>query len=182
MSNDALINYFNFLIKNKPGQTSVDECHGLLLFGLIVSLKPSKILELGVGTGYITKTILSAINYNEKGKLICVDNLKDYKGNKPNFINELEKEGIIFNNEDETLFLKNVKDKYDLIIADADHSRINENINFYPKILNKNGFMLIHDVNFVLENSYLFNKSSLLKERCSRGWLLFFKENYKIFL
>ena len=56
---------------------SVDLCHGMLILSNALSSKPEKILEIGIGPGFCSEILLSAIEYNGKGKLTCVDNFVD---------------------------------------------------------------------------------------------------------
>ena len=47
----------------------VDFCHGDLIESLVKCHKPKSVLELGFGSGFTTRKILAALDYNENGKL-----------------------------------------------------------------------------------------------------------------
>lgn len=53
---------------------AVDVNHTILLFGLLISAKPKTVLGVGIGSGLVTRTILSALRYNGVGSLTSVDN------------------------------------------------------------------------------------------------------------
>ena len=53
---------------------AIDDPHAMLIFGLAISHKPEQVLEIGVGSGFLTQTLLNAVEYNQRGILTCVDN------------------------------------------------------------------------------------------------------------
>ena len=51
--------------ENHPA--AIDLCHNVLLLGAVMSKKPEAVLELGIGTGLVSWTILTAMKYNDAG-------------------------------------------------------------------------------------------------------------------
>ena len=70
-------------------RVAIDDPHAVLIFGLAVSHKPERVLEVGVGSGFLTQTLLNAVQYNQRGTLTCVDNWFDTGGEEPGFFEEL---------------------------------------------------------------------------------------------
>lgn len=171
---------------------AIDKAHGLLLFGTILSYKPSSILELGIGSGFVTSIVLSALKYNGKGSLICVDSWHDWNGIEPPHIENLRKSGANIVVSSESSFVsKTEKEKYDLIIADGDHRNSHMWAEKTYELAKKNGILFFHDVtmsrypglrkfkSIAEERGYshfLFNTSSLEEEMCERGWLMVRKD------
>lgn len=178
----------------------VDKAHSELVKGLVMASKPSQILELGVGGGETTDAILSGLRYNQKKcAYTLVDNWCDWGGKKPD---EVEKTyghviNIITSNEKEFIF--SCKQKYDFIMSDADHHHTNEWFKYvFDNLLNENGILIYHDVNFVDKDCFLnlkeiyyevkrsnishqlFNENSLPHERCHRGLLVIFKNRHDL--
>ena len=59
--------YCNYITDFKRiNGVSIDMCHNILIFGLVVSSKPERALELGIGRGYVTNSIMSALKYVEE--------------------------------------------------------------------------------------------------------------------
>lgn len=160
----------------------IDECHRHLIEGIILSIKPKSVLELGYGTGKTTKSILYALNYNGFGTLSVVENFRDWNGNKPDhFIPKRFKHIYL----DESEYLTSSTDVYDVIIADGDHYNTHK---FWEKLVNmltSKGCLIVHDVcnkDFPnlnvftqLPGALVFNTSSRIDEKCERGLAILFK-------
>jgi predicted O-methyltransferase YrrM len=186
--NNDMKEYFEFLENFVWATVAVDKSHAMLLYGMITSHKPDTILELGIGSGFITKTILYAIKYNGKGNLTSVDNWNDWSGKEPNHIQELRNMGVnIIAPIDEEIFIRENKNKYDVIIVDGNHRHGGEWADKVLEMLNPNGFLFAHDVEHpnyptlknyqILANkfgysNYTFSKSSRDDEYCWRGWIM----------
>jgi predicted O-methyltransferase YrrM len=174
----------------------MDICHAQTIGGLIVSQKPTNILELGVGGGRSTDHILASIAFNENTpKYTLVDNWCDFGGNIPNeiIIKYSNIINIITANEKDFIF--STKEKYDFIVSDADHHHTNEWFEYvYDNLLSSDGILIYHDINIhniddafpnLLEilnlcktkniHHKLFNRSTKENERCHRGLLVIFK-------
>jgi len=199
-----LKNQINFLesIHNKEPYSSagVDINHIILLFGIILSQKPINILELGIGSGLVSQTILNAIKYNGiKCKYdaldFCISDINWQNGGWEyptiDLIDNLKKENVNLISEEEGVFVKQCEsNKYDLIISDADHYNAGEWVDDIIRICKPNGIIFCHDVLFFRKGSfqslkkyidyvennsiphYLFEKSSRHDEKCERGWLM----------
>ena len=68
----------------KPNGGAIDVPHGMLILGALLSAKPKNVLEIGIGTGFITNLLLDGISYNQIGELTSIDNFHDLGGNLPN--------------------------------------------------------------------------------------------------
>ena len=67
----------------------IDTAHAELIYGLIVSSKPKKILELGLGGGKSADAIIKGINYNQNNsEFSIVDNWLDFGSNIPDGVLE----------------------------------------------------------------------------------------------
>lgn len=176
----------------------IDLVHAKLVGGLVASLKPDNILELGIGGGRSTDEILNSIQFNQNNpKYTLVDNWYDFGYVMPNEVKERysDKINIVTSNEKDFIF--STKDKYDFIMSDADHHHTNEWFEYvYDELLLPEGILIYHDVNLypeieggsfanLLEILYkcqerkihykLFNKSTIPGERCHRGLMVIFK-------
>ncbi len=57
--------YFELLATfNNQHAVAIDLAHNVFLIGAVLSRKPERVLELGVGTGYVTRSLLHALRYN----------------------------------------------------------------------------------------------------------------------
>jgi predicted O-methyltransferase YrrM len=168
----------------------IDRAHNALLFGSILSAKPEHVLELGVGMGYATKSILLGLRFNGVGKLTSVDSCRDFENKEPPHFKELKEMGaeIVIQTEEE--FTKRQPEgTYDFLVSDADHRHAANWVEGTLKMMKPGSVMFFHDTNWIPElysiknklkshgvPSFHFKKSSLPNERCERGWLMAFKE------
>ena len=179
--------FLNYLIDFdiSSNRSAIDKNHNLLLFGVVVSAKPTKILEFGVGMGFVTRALLAGIKYNGCGSLTSVDSCLDFYGIEPQHFLELRKLGadIIISTEND--FVKSQPEKsFDFLISDADHKSCYERLDETLKLLKNGSFIFFHDTNLpnlksiatLLYNrgiiSHQFDKSTLPDERCERGLLM----------
>jgi len=170
---------------------AMDDNHIQLIYSLILCNKPNTILEIGIGSGLVTKTIIDAFHYNQMPtKITCIDSFLDWNGNIPIGF-ETFHDIIDFKQSNEKDFIFNCTETYDFIISDADHHHTNEWVDKTYNLLNTGGILIYHDVTnsdfpnlfdilrFVRDNKIrygLFNKSSKSTERCERGLLVIFKD------
>lgn len=197
------INFLESIYGKEPFKgAGVDIAHAMLLFGVILSQKPKDILELGIGTGVVSETILNAVKYNSNEYkydavdfcMVFSDKTKryEYQGNwaypTRQYIEKLRQENVNLIGLDEKVFVENCdSNKYDLIISDADHNRAGEWAEHIFRICKPNGIIFFHDIcckeytslqkylDYVKENSiphYIFNECSRSDEICYRGWLM----------
>ena len=132
---------------------SIDKAHVIYIAGAVLSKKPKNILEIGIGSGYVTTNLFYSLKYNNLGTLTCVDNWHDWHGKEPKHIKFMEKSEIKIINKSEKEFVKNCDDNmFDFLVSDGDHNNSGTWINEYLRIIQNNGFMFFHDTN--LEDDY----------------------------
>jgi predicted O-methyltransferase YrrM len=167
----------------------MDKNHIDLIYGLIISQKPRSILELGIGSGSLTRRILDGMLYNEiqSTTFECVDNFIDWNYNIPDHIGKMHGMNVIVSSEES--FVKSCTSKYDFIVSDADHANCHRWIKETCSLLNDSGILIYHDVTNqdfpnlkniltyfnelpIMYSTLLFNKSSKTSERCNRGLLI----------
>jgi predicted O-methyltransferase YrrM len=167
---------------------ALDRAHNLFLVGAVLSKKPNDVLELGVGTAYITASLFYALSYNKKGRLTSVDNWFDWGGKEPANIQQFRTAGVNIVTSGEEEFVRRAPtDGWDILISDADHHRSQNWIDQHIRITRPGGFMFFHDTNQPAVFPGLATIEAKLKERnifclhfkensrpdehCDRGWL-----------
>ena len=186
---DALDDYFAFLQEFGPNPVAIDVAHNLFLIGALVARKPERVLELGIGSGYVTRSLLHGLRYNRRGTLTSVDNFMDWKGAEPPYVREFREMGaeIVAPREEKEFVHATPTDAYDFMVSDADHSRSGTWIDQHLRIVRHDGFMFFHDTNHQTKYKslkligkrirelglpyYHFTENSRPDERCDRGWL-----------
>lgn len=173
---------------------SVDLAHATLLAGLVMSMKPMLILELGFGAGYTANVIADAIAWNGVGHHVIVDNLTDEGvGDRiARFSHRHPAAEIVMANEREYVNEKfGELCKYDMVVSDADHENSH---NWFSKTLllaRPGGVACFHDVGkgsiyknlqglvemaVALQLAHIVcEESSRQDERCERGWMVVFR-------
>lgn len=170
-------------------ETAVDECHAELLRGLVMSLKPERVLELGYGTGRCTRAVLEGLRYNRIGKLTLVDNWWDFGGTFPTITEIMTGDDVTIITSNESAYVHSCpSDSFDLIVSDADHQHAGEWFDQYIRICRNGGMIVAHDTaNTEYPGLAMmkvkataaglpwweFSKSSREGERCWRGLTLF---------
>jgi predicted O-methyltransferase YrrM len=181
--------FFDFILNFKRDNSSVDVNHCMLIYALAISHKPENILEIGVGSGFVTKTLHYATQYNGKGNITCVDNFHDWKGSKPNIIEEIDRD-VTFVKSDEKSFVANHQEPiWDFIVLDADHNHSHEWAEFSYNMGRPNSIFIIHDIHYApnllkywevaIKNrfpNFIFDKSSRSDEGCEVGLLVVRKD------
>lgn len=168
---------------------ALDRAHNLLLFGMIASRKPRRVLELGIGTGFVSFSVMLALRYNGVGTLTSVDNWMDTGGQEPPHGRALKFLGAqVVAPMDEREFVHAAKtDAYDLLVSDADHFRSGSWVDEHLRIVEHDGFLFFHDTNQPKQFPNLqlieervralglphfhFRESTRGDESCDRGWL-----------
>lgn len=186
-----LIPYFQLLssFDATASEVPIDLCHNMFLIGALVAKKPKDVLEIGIGSGYVTISIIHALRYNGVGKLTSLDNWEQWQGVEPPGAEGLRKAGVtLVAPMDEEKFVRHCPtDSYDVLISDGDHLRSGSWIDEHLRIVRHDGFMFFHDTNQpdafpslqlvgkrLKELSiphYHFTTSSRPDERCERGLL-----------
>jgi len=186
MNEDNIEMFYRFICFYKRGRKEIDLAHNCLIFGAVLSSKPKKALELGIGNGYATMSILSALKYNGIGTLTSVDNWQDWDGKEPKHIEGLRRMGVNVIEMDEGDFVRNQPDNsYDFLLSDADHTNSGDWAKDVFRIMKPESFMFFHDVEgydspkkyvkLCKEKGlahFVFSKNSLEDEQCNFGMLM----------
>ena len=168
---------------------AVDRCHNLFITGAVLSRKPRNVLELGIGTGYLTWSLIYALRYNGMGQLTCVDNWFDWGMTEPGGVDEIRAAGVqvIAPVSEEEFVKQSPDDAYDFLISDADQFLSGLWIDDLLRICQDNAFMFFRNTNRQADLSnlqliekrikelglhhYHFTETSRDDERCHMGWL-----------
>jgi len=172
----------------------VDKAHAEVIKGLVYGQKPKTILEMGLGGGESTDAILEALKYNgQPYNYILVDNWEDHNYTMPEGVMELYSTKVNIVTSSEASFVMSTKERFDFIMSDADHTHAQLWFDYvYDTLLNPDGILIYHDIN-LFEDTFenlrvilyrcnqrrikykLFNKNTVIGERCHRGLLVIFK-------
>jgi spermidine synthase len=153
-------------LANHPAENpqAMDVAHATLIASLIGAAKPERVLELGVGSAYLTRVLLAALADNGRGKLTSVDNFVDWKGRQPPHIAALAQENPAWDlvEKDETEFVHSAPTtQFDFIISDGDHVHGYQNAPDVFRIARVGATLAFHDT-----HNSLFNILGRLPERC----------------
>ncbi|MBF0485530.1 MAG: class I SAM-dependent methyltransferase [Candidatus Omnitrophica bacterium] len=136
--------------KAYPWQSDVaiDIAHDFFILGSLLSRKPHNILELGIGSGFVSQMLLAAIRTNRRGTLTSVDSLWDWKGVRPPHFDSIESGGgRIVIEEEESFLVRQDSGRYDFIISDGDHVNMYFFIDKIFRVAKKDAFIFFHDTN-----------------------------------
>lgn len=186
---DDLVHYFNLVLSfDHRNPVALDRAHNMLVTGMVLSKKPKAVVELGVGSGYLSASLAYAIRYNGVGQLTSVDNWYDTQGQEPPITKQLRNLGVNVVCSGEEEFVRSAPtDAYDMLISDADHYHSPEWLDQHLRIVKHNGLLFFHDTNqpnafpalATMEGKvsalglpyYHFTENSRPDEHCDRGWL-----------
>ncbi len=196
---ENLGDYFNHILNfDHSHTTALDPCHNLFLIGTVLSKKPLNVLELGIGSGYLTLSLIYALCYNGKGSLTCVDNWFDWGGVEPEGIDKIRAAGVkvVAPVSEEEFVRQCPADTYDFLISDADQFLSGLWIDEHLRITKHNGFMFFRNTNRkddlpnlqLIEKRikqldlfyYHFTEESRPDERCGSGWLFAINNKSKV--
>ena len=123
--------------------------HILMIYEMVKESKPEFVLEIGTGQAQSTRTILIALNENQKGKLVSID-LKDRSSRIPE---ELKRYfipiiGDSHNTEVFKIVSERFKQPFDLLLIDGDHSYkgVKKDFEMYVPLVKERGLILMHDI------------------------------------
>jgi predicted O-methyltransferase YrrM len=166
---------------------SIDDCHMDFILGCLSAKKPKNVLEIGMGTGFLTRRMFYTLKHNTSGHLTVVDNWVDFGGHMPQMAKDMAREGITFVTSDEKSFVQgSLPQQYDFVVSDADHGSSDDRFYEIRRMVTNGGFMFFHDTNnndfptlktFPLRAAgerlpfYHFVQNSRHDERCERGLL-----------
>lgn len=168
---------------------AMDRAHQALIFATALAQKPLDVIEFGVGSGATSEALIAAINYNQHGRLTCVDNWIDWGGAEPPVAERLRQSGVTVVCESERAFtVAAPANAYDLLVSDADHNSAGGWIADTFRIVRSGGILFFHDAaatNYAamakireFTKSFphqMFERSSRPDERCGRGLLMVWK-------
>ena len=172
-----------------PHPFSVDLAHCAFVSGCVLSKKPDRVLELGIGPGYLSRALLDALAYNRKGALTCVDGFFDTHGIEPAHVEPLRRAGAEVVVSTEEAFVKACpSESFDMLVSDADHGRSQEWLDDHLRIVKPGGFLFFHDTNNAMFPNlgaiveqvarlphHHFTANSRPDESCERGLLFVMK-------
>jgi predicted O-methyltransferase YrrM len=140
--------YLHLLSTFRDDRRAIDIAHNVFLMGALLSKKPDNILELGIGTGFVTQTLLAGIRFNGFGRITCVDNWFDWGGKEPAGIDKLRQTGAKVVVESEERFLRTcAADQYDFLVSDADHMHSGDWVHEHLRVTRNDAFLFFHDTN-----------------------------------
>jgi predicted O-methyltransferase YrrM len=192
-----LIPFFNLVLGfDHRNPIAIDCGHNILVIGAVLSKKPLNVLELGIGTGYLTMSLVHALKYNQTGQLTSVDNWFDTHGLEPKLAAELRAAGVrVVCSTEEEFVHQAPTDAYDFLISDADHYNSGNWLDQHIRIVEHDGLMFFHDTNLAgvfpglatLETRvkelglpyYHFKQNSREDENCHRGMLFVINKKSK---
>jgi predicted O-methyltransferase YrrM len=143
-----VLDLFAHLTRGHRDETSMDVAHAALIVSMVLSARPARVLELGIGPGYLTKALLLALRSNGRGTLTSVDSWYDWSGRRPDHIAELQSLGAEVVCSSEESFVRScARAQFEIIVSDADHFRSHEWFEDTLRLLTAEGVAFFHDTN-----------------------------------
>lgn len=145
---------------------AIDFSHAMLVAGLVTAHKPATVLELGVGSAFLTRVLLAALEENRRGTLTSVDNFSDWGKQEPEHIVGLRQRAPNWRLEisDEAAFLQRAAaNSFDFVVSDGDHTHGYQNASDIFRLCAPGGLLVFHDT-----NSDMFRLLRRLPGRCRR--------------
>lgn len=190
--NDPLEKYANLINfwDNPKKRIAIDKAHNALIFGSVLSAKPKHVLEIGIGTGFVTRAVVCALEWNGCGRLTSIDHAQKTNDVAPQVYDELRNMGVEIIISTEGDFIKKQQpNTYDFLISDADHQHALDWLDETLAMMMAGSIMFWHDTNntahlmqieSMLNNRKIpffhFKRSSRIDERCERGMVMAFKK------
>ena len=187
---ENLRKYFDHVLNfDHSSRGAVDRCHNLFVTGAVLARKPHNVLELGIGTGYLTWSLIYALRYNGMGQLTCADNWFDWGMTEPAGIDKIRAAGVQVTApvSEEEFVKQSPSNVYDFLISDADQFLSGLWIDELLRICQHNAFMFFRNTNRkddlpnlqLIEkrikelglHHYHFTETSRDDEHCYQGWL-----------
>ena len=135
--------YFSQISNFDRTNIAIDLAHNVFLVGAVLARKPASVLELGIGSGFVTHSLMHALRFNRRGRLTSVDNWCDWNGVEPAFVSSLRAAGVNVVVSGEEEFVRCCPDAYDLLVSDADHFRSHGWLDQHLRIVQHNGFPVL---------------------------------------
>lgn len=138
----------NDLTLTMKGMQRAMRSYILSLYEIIFESKPEFALEIGTGQCQSTRTILSALNENKKGRLVSVD-VGQRTGRIPEILLPYFTQVVGDSHKEETLEeVKKISPIYDFLFIDGDHSYagVKKDFEMYVPLVKERGLILMHDI------------------------------------
>lgn len=193
--NSPLAAYHAHLASFDPANpVAMDLAHVQFICGAVLAHKPARLLELGIGSGFLSRAMLLACACNQRGKLTCVDNAHDWQGQPPPHFDRLAADGVNLVISAEHDFVIAEHEPYDLLVCDGDHAKTHQHAPHILRLAADGAFIFFHDTaNPQFPNLGLlqvcarysgfachqFTALSLPNERTDRGLLMIINDRRK---
>lgn len=166
---------------------AIDHAHVALIKAVAMAAKPKQVLELGVGSGRVTRALADALAFNGQGYLTAVDSWSDFDGKRPPHLLDLPDSVVLVTGLEHDVVKAASSDYYDLVVSDADHNHAGQWLPETLRIVKPGGWLFFHDTNApnyqtlfeiperLRRRGFLvshFTESTRPDERCSRGLLM----------
>lgn len=144
--NDPLAAFQAHLASFDPANPVImDLAHVQLITGIIRAHKPARLLEFGIGSGFLSRAMLLACACNQRGQLTCVDNAHDWQGQPPPHFRQLAADGVNLVIAAEADFLSTHRETYNLLVCDGDHEHTDAHAPQILKLAADGAFLFFHD-------------------------------------
>ena len=118
----------------------------LFLYEIVREIRPSFVLEIGVRNGQSTKTILSALAENRRGRLVSIDVKRRLEEMSEGL--RAHWELVVGNSHEKETYNKVSGREYPILLIDGDHTYegVKKDFEMYGKLVKKGGLILMHDI------------------------------------
>ena len=139
------------------------------LYRVLIDIKPKSVLEIGTYHGFGTNVIANAIEDTENKRFVTVDNVQDKLDVAKR--NNSEFNFIEYVCSDELEYLRNCKDKFDVIFHDGVNEILDFNNEEFDYIEKMCKVIIIHDV-YHRKIKKITTRGQILMERYKNYYIL----------
>jgi predicted O-methyltransferase YrrM len=133
------------VLVQRPVEVSIDTAHSALIMGLVLSLKPARVLELGLGSGITGELIVRCLEYNGIGAYTLVEGFVDSGGSRTTDPTWLRTTDEIVASMESDYVSKSESGQFDFILSDADHLHAHLHVANTIRICRPGGIVVWHD-------------------------------------